>query len=203
MRSINLLPPESRKKAGVRRRQGLWVLLGLAYVALLVAATFWFQGRVGEARDDLEAQEAVVAQVQREIDELADLESLRVGFETRVAVVDGILARDIAWGRLLNDLARMIPPRVWLGSFNGSADPPDSPIVGQLTMTGTGFDYTDVASWLRALESTNFPGVDDTWVSTITTGEIGSAEIVDFSSSTALTDAALSTRAAERIPDLP
>ncbi len=203
MRSINLLPPESRKRAGARRRQALWVLLGLAYLALLVAATFWFQGRVGEARDDLEEQESRVAAVQTEIDELADLEALRVGFETRVAVVDGILARDIAWGRLLNDLARMIPPRVWLGGFNGAADPPDSTIVGQLTMSGTGFDYTDVASWLRALESSNFPGVADTWVSTITTGEIGRVEVVDFSSSTALTDAALSTRAAERIPDLP
>ncbi len=203
MRSINLLPPESRKKAGARRRQALWVLLGLAYLALLVAATFWFQGRVGEARDDLEEQQAVVAQVQREIDELGDLEALRVGFETRVAVVDGILARDVAWGRLLNDLARMIPPRVWLGSFTGAADPPDSPVVGQLTMAGTGFDYTDVASWLRALESSNFPGVDDTWVSSITLGEIGRVEVVDFSSSTALTDAALSARAAERIPDLP
>ncbi len=203
MRSINLLPPESRKKAGVRRRQGLWVLLGLAYVAALVAATFWFQGRVGEAEDDLAAQQAVVDQLQAEVDDLANLRDLRVAFETRVAVVDNILARDVAWGRLLNDLARMIPPRVWLSSFTGTAEPGTSPIVGQVTMSGTGFDYTDVASWLRSLDSANFPGVSDTWVNTITVGEIGFATVVDFDSNTVLTDAALSTRAADRIPDLP
>lgn len=203
MRSINLLPPESRTRAGARRRQALWVLLGLGYVAALVALVFWWQGRVGEAEDDLEAQQAVVSQVQAEIAELQELEDLRVGFEARVAVIDGILDRDVAWGRLLNDLARIIPPRVWLASFTGTVDDSGGPIVGQISVTGIGFDYPDVASWLRALESNNFPGVSDTWVNSVSTGTIGLFDVVDFSSATALTEAALSTRAEERVPRLP
>ncbi len=204
MRSINLLPPESRVRAAARRRQALWILLGIAYLALLVAITFWWQGRVGEAEDDLEAQQAAVAQVESEIGELRDLEELRTGFESRVAVIDGILARDVAWGRLLNDLARLIPPRVWLGSFTGTVDAVGaSPAVGQISISGTAFDYPDVASWLRALDSTNFPGVSDTWVSSVSSSAIGQADVVDFSSQTFLTDGALSTRADERVPTLP
>ncbi len=204
MRSINLLPPESRVKAAARRRQAFWVLLGVAYLAVLVAVVFWWQGRVGEAETDLEEQQAIVAQVQSEIGELRDLEDLRTGFEARVAVIDAILARDVAWGRLLNDLARLIPPRVWLGSFTGSVDQSEtSVVVGQLSIAGTAFDYPDVASWLRALDSTNFPGVSDTWVSSVTSSLIGQAEVVDFASQTFLTEAALSTRADERVPTLP
>jgi len=204
MRPINLLPPKARERAAARRKQSLWIALGLVYLAILVLATLWWQGQVDEAAEEAAAQQAVVEGLRAEVAQLQDLSNLRTEFEETATVVSEILATDVAWGRLLNDFGRLIPPRVWMTQFSGSSSADSSSsAVGLLALIGTAFDYPDVASWLRSLDSANFPGVDQTWVSSATTGQIGEIPVVDFSSSTELTADALSDRAATRIPDVP
>lgn len=203
MRPINLLPPQARAKVAARRRLGLWVIAGAAYLVFLGLLTVWFQGKVGDAEDRLQAQQALVTQLQAEVAELRDLAALKEEFDAKVDVVGTVLAVDVAWGRVLNDFARLIPPRVWLGSFTGSADPENPADPGQITVTGTGFDYPDVASWLRSLDSTNFPGVAGTWVNTVSASSIGASDVVQFASSTSLTAEALSLRFLERVPFIP
>ena len=55
MRPINLLPKKAREKAGVRRRQALLLLLVLVFLAALAAAVVWYEGKVGDAQDVLQA----------------------------------------------------------------------------------------------------------------------------------------------------
>lgn len=204
MRSINLLPRKARERAGARRRQALLVLLGLVFLAVLAAGVVWYEGKVGDAREALEAEEQIVAQLESELAELRDLEQIKVSFEARAAVISQILATDIAWGRLLNDFGRLIPPRLWLTSLTASASQLEGdPFLGVIQVSGTAFDYTDVASWLRVLDSSNFPGVSQTWVATASSSAIGEAAVVNFSSSTALTGEALSDRLDRLVPVVP
>ncbi|MDH3426724.1 MAG: hypothetical protein OEM22_08665, partial [Acidimicrobiia bacterium] len=62
------------------------------------------------------------------------------------------------------------------------------------------FDYPDVASWLRAVDESRFPGLTAAWVPSAAEGTIGEARTITFSSSVALTAEALSSRLLERIP---
>ncbi|MGH8937474.1 MAG: PilN domain-containing protein, partial [Acidimicrobiia bacterium] len=116
-----------------------------------------------------------------------------------------ILAADIAWGRLLNDLGRVIPDRVWLegfaGQVNRSEENPD--LLGQISGNGVAFEYPDVAAWLRTVDSDQFPALDGAWVNSASLASLGEAEIIQFDSVASLTQAALSDRLAERIPEVP
>lgn len=204
MRPVNLLPKDAKQRAGTRRRQALWVLLGLVFVVVLAAGVVWYEGQVSEAQDEFDAEQEVVAQLEAELAQLRDLEQIKVSFEARAAVIADILSTDIAWGRVLNDFGRLIPPRLWLTSLNGAAVQVEGdPALGLIQVTGTAFDYTDVASWLRVLDSSNFPGVSQTWVATVSSSSIGESPVVDFSSSTALTIDARSDRFDRLVPAVP
>lgn len=201
MRAINLLPPEAFERAKARRRLQLWILLGVVYVGLLVAATFWWQGKVDEKKDELVAEQEKVVQLQAEVAGLAEFAALKAEFDNSVLILATALDNDVVWGRLLNDLGRMIPDRVWIDSFAGTVNPA-SGAVGEIQVSGTAFDYPDVAAWLRALDSTTFSSVDSAWVTNITQGVIGEIPVVRFSSSTFITEGALSDRLALRIPEI-
>jgi Tfp pilus assembly protein PilN len=204
MRAINLLPQKAKERAVQRRRQAVLVVLVLAFLGLLAAAVVWQEGEVGKARDELEVQQAEVTRLESEIAELRDLEQIKASFDSRAALIGQILQTDIAWGRLLNDFGRLIPPRVWLTSFTASTITTEGdPSLGLIQVSGTAFDYTDVASWLRVLDSSSFPGVDSTWVATASSSVVGDAPVVDFSSSTALTSGARSDRFERLIPEVP
>lgn len=202
MRPINLLPPEAFQKAAARRRFLQIALVAVAYIALLAVLTVWWQGRVNQADDEVADQEARNQQLVAEQAALIDARELVDEFDGNVALMQAALSDDVSWGRILNDLGRVIPERVWLDSFSGTIESAEGS-VGGVSVSGTAFDFPDVSSWLRQLDSVNFPGVSGTWVTSASTSLIGEAEVVNFVSSTSLTEDALSTRAAERIPDSP
>ncbi len=200
MRAINLLPPEALEKAKVRRRRSLWVVLGIAYVALLVAATLWWQGKVDDKEAELAQEQDVVDDLRLEVEELSEFEGIKAEFDASVLVLAAALENDVVWGRLLNDLGRVIPDRVWIDSFSGTVNP-ETGAIGEIQISGTAFAFPDVAAWLRALDSTSFPGVDKTWVTNLSEALIGEMPVVRFTSSTFITDEALSDRLERRIPE--
>jgi type IV pilus assembly protein PilN len=201
MRAINLLPPEAFERAKARRRIQLWIFLGILYLGLLAAATFWWQGRVDDRKDELAVEQETVTRLQAEVAGLAEFAALKAEFDNSVLILATALDNDVVWGRLLNDLGRMIPDRVWIDSFAGTVNPA-SGAVGEIQVSGTAFDYPDVAAWLRALDSTTFSSVESAWVTNITQGSVGEIPVVRFSSSTFITEGALSDRLALRIPEI-
>jgi Tfp pilus assembly protein PilN len=206
MRAINLLPPEEAQRSAARRRRAGLIFLLLLYVGALAVGYLFFQGRAEEAEQRLEDQIALNDQIRAEITRLAPAAELRLDYQTRAANVADILAADVAWGRFLNDLARVIPDRVWLSAFTASASlQPDLPgSFGQVTMAGVAFDYPDAASWLRTLDSDRWPAVGAAWVlSTTSETIVEDVDAVNFSSVGTLTQAALGNRIDERIPEVP
>jgi type IV pilus assembly protein PilN len=204
MRPINLLPPEAVERAKARRKRWLWIGAAVVFVGLLAAATLWYQGRVNERKDELAQEQTEITRLQNEAAGLAEFAALKGQFDTSVLILATALDRDVVWGRLLNDLGRLLPDRLWLTTFSGQVSTdPAALTIGEVTVSGVGFDFPDVSAWLRSLDSSTFPSVDQTWVSSISASQIGEVPVVNFVSSTFLTEGALSDRLALRLPEIP
>jgi Tfp pilus assembly protein PilN len=200
MKTINLLPPEEFERLGARRLRTRLVLIGLIYLVGLAGLTLWWNNRVADAEAEVTVQQERNLDLQAEVQSLSEAEQLVEAYDGNVLLVADALQRDMSWGRLLNDLARMIPDRVWLESFAGAVGDDAEGVLGSVTVAGVAFSYPDVSAWLRSLDSDRFPGVEGTWVQTISDSLIGEAELVGFSSTTSLTESALANRLDERVP---
>lgn len=204
MRPINLLPPEVARQRTRRRRIALMVVAAIAYVAVLAVGVLIWNGRVDTARRNLDTQLSVNQTLERQVVALSESGNLREQFNDRADLVRTALATDVDWGIILNDLARLLPPRLWVETFSGAVIPETTPgVVGQVAFSGVGFDFPDVSAWLRALDSEQFNGITGTWVSTVSEGIIGASDVVTFTSTAVLTQAATTNRADELIPEVP
>jgi len=204
MRPINLLPPEAGQETVRRRRMAIGAFVVVAYIALLGVGYFMWGGRVDSARRDLEAQNTIVQTLERQVVGLAEFRELATQYEAKADQVRTALSADIDWGILMNDLARLLPPRLWVETFSGVVAPAAVPgVLGQVAFSGVGFDFPDVSAWLRALDSEQFAGITETWVNAVTQNMIGDDEIVRFSGTAVLTPAAVSNRAENLIPEVP
>jgi len=204
MRPINLLPPEVAQQRTRRRRVAIAIFGAIAYLVLLVVGMLFWDTKVDAARDDLDAQTDINLSLEREVAALGDSAVTQTQYQAKADLVRSALASDIDWGIFLNDLARLVPPRVWVDTFNGSVVPQTTPgVVGLVSFSGTGFDFPDVSAWLRALESDQFAGITGPWVTTVSQSSIGLEEVVTFSSTAVLTTAAVTDRAETLIPEVP
>ncbi|NNF09399.1 MAG: PilN domain-containing protein [Acidimicrobiia bacterium] len=209
MRTINLIPQESKRQGESRKRMVGLVAAGLIYLLILGVITVWRQGSVDDAEAEALRQQQVNQQLQADVNALAGAEDLSREFDAAVATLGLALTNDVSWGRLLNDLGRLIPDRVWVTSYSGSINRPDftaetpSTEIGSLAFAGIAFAPPDVAAWLRVLDSDQFPAVVGTWATGLTESAIGEVETVNFGSTTNLTPEALSGRLLERIPVIP
>jgi Tfp pilus assembly protein PilN len=204
MRPINLLPPEVAEERSRKRRAFGLILLAMLYVVLLIAGVLYWDTRVEAARDEVAAQEEINRALEREVAELADAGILREQYQAKADLVREALASDVDWGIVLNDLSRLLPPRVWVETVSGNlTDGQVAGVIGQMTFSGVGFEFPDVSEWLRALDSEDFVGITGTWVSTASEGGVGDEEVVNFSSTAVLTPAATTNRADDVIPEVP
>jgi Tfp pilus assembly protein PilN len=203
MRPINLLPPELARKKRARRKVGGIIGLIVLYMILLALVTYWQDGKAQSVEADLVAQRQENQATQAQIDALSGARDLRGQYEDGVARVQSALATDVAWGRLFNDLARVIPDRVWLTSFDGNVTSTSDGEVGQVEVGAVAFDYPDASTWLRVVDSDVWPAMAAGWVTSAQVGAIGEIPVVNFQSSAFLTQASLSSRAEDRIPEVP
>lgn len=190
-RRISLLPGE----IAVHKRERRQVMLAAAAVAvfagLLMAVYSLRNGRVSEAEDDAAIAEARTGELQAQIAQLSDVEVLEADIAARRASVQGVLAGDVAWGRLLQEVAAVLPNDVWLTSFSGTAS--NATTNGQVTFAAMGYDQTSTARWiLRVSELEAFSGL---WVPTSSKTTGAGRDLVTFSSNAELTPAASSGRA--------
>lgn len=207
MRTINLIPQERKAQGDGRQKLLFFVALGLIYILLLGVVTVWRQGAVDDAEAEVRTQRQLNENLQLEINSLAGAEDLSNQFAASVATLGGALINDVSWGMLVNDLGRLIPDRVWVTSYSGSVNRLDPAAetqlgVGEIAFAGVAFGRSDVAAWLRVLDSDRFPGVVGTWATGITQSNIGEAETINFGSTTNLTTEAVSNRLLDRIPDI-
>lgn len=207
MRPINLLPPEQARAARQRRGSALVVLLFVFFLVALGGLWFLRSQALASAVDDVDAQRAANTRVENDIAALSDAAAALNVYESRSVQISEALTLDVDWGRLMNDLGRVLPPRTWIGTFSAASTPPvPEPGVastyGSVTFGGTAFDYPDASTWFRTLDSTEWSAVGGAWVASITQSAIGEFDTVAFTSSASLTEQALSSRAITRIVEI-
>lgn len=202
VRRISLLP---REIAVVReQRQQSYVVAGAVagFAALLLVLWAVRGSQVSKEEDRAEDVEQENVALQAEKASLGDTTALAADIADRQGQVQTVLADDIAWTRLFQDVATQIPNDVWVTSFTGlkastaAATPGVVASAGTVTFQNTGFDQTSTARWLlRIGELRSLSGL---WVPNSTkTGE-GASALVNFQSQANLAPEARSSRAAER-----
>jgi type IV pilus assembly protein PilM len=184
-RRITLLPAE---EVVVREQRRQLVLTGTAVAGLFVVLLLLWAARgvqVNRERDEAEAREGEVAQLQQQVAQFQDLTALQTDLTQREAAVRQVLTGDVEWTRLLQEVATAIPNDVWLTSFSGTN-------AGTVNFSAMGFDQTSTARWLlRIGELASFNGL---WVPSSTKAP-GPGGLVTFTSTANLTEAAQSDRA--------
>jgi Tfp pilus assembly protein PilN len=205
MRPINLLPPEIMAERSRRRRVVGYIGLAVLYVALLGVGVVLWNGRVEDARDRVAIQQEINLGLERQLAALGEVRDLADRYADRADLVRVALDADVDWGIILNDLARLLPARVWVETFSGTVVPGSTNgVLGQVSFTGVGFDFPDVSDWLRTLDSEDFVGITGSWVSTVTESGLGAdTALVNFTSTAVLTDAAETNRAQQLVPEIP
>jgi type IV pilus assembly protein PilM len=190
-RRITLLPSEVTV-VREQRRQLVLVLSAVAGFAALLLLLWLMRGvQVKKEQDNADRAQAEVQALQQQVSQLQDLTSLQTDLKQRQDAAQGVLAGDVEWTRLLQEIAVAIPNDVWLTTFAGTKGSGDAP--GLVTVAAMGFDQTSTARWLlRIGELSSFNGL---WVpsSTKSPGPVGT---VNFTSTANLTSAARSDRAA-------
>ncbi|MCZ7526106.1 MAG: hypothetical protein M5U14_06820 [Acidimicrobiia bacterium] len=212
------------------------MLAAAVAVAALVALLGWLSvarlQSISDEEDRLEAQTRVNADLQVQIDQLADARRAQEELEATQRQVEAALATDVSWSRMLNEIARTIPNDTWLTAFQGSvtqaavpgtpapqptpgpegrpavttssaAGAPTAPATiagptGTLSFTAKGLDFPSIAAWITRISE--IPSLADLWVPSSTKAELGSREIVDFTSTATITPTARSNRA-ERLQE--
>jgi Tfp pilus assembly protein PilN len=146
-------------------------------------------GQVSDEENKADSAEAAVSRLQAREAQLRSTATLATEVSQREAQIQLVLADDVAWTRLFQEIATVIPNDVWLSTFAGQKSS------GLITVAANGFDQTSTARWLiRVGELQSLTGL---WVPNSTKQGTGTASLVSFQSTANLTPAARSTRAQE------
>lgn len=190
-RRISLLPAAITEKRA-ERRQLVTAGAGVGGLAVALVALALVRGaQVGAVEDDALQAERRADVLAAEADSLDEVEQLQGDIAQRGRTVTAALQGDVAWPRVLRDVAAVMPGEVWLTSFTGAARE------GTLQFAANGAEHPSAARWLEGIEGLD--SVEAPWVASSTKGERG----VQFSASARLTELAGSDRAARYSEEQP
>jgi type IV pilus assembly protein PilN len=146
---VNLLPiRETRKKRALRRQLASFVLV----VALALAGNFLWNQHRQRALDARQARlkktRADIAQLERVIGEVQVIKQQQAVIKDKLAVLDKLKAGRQGPVRALDELATIIPKKVWLRRMDEKA--------GMASLEGYASSIDDVSLFLGALKRSQF-----------------------------------------------
>lgn len=106
---VNLLPPEIAVRARRRREAGITGAALGGYLVLLLLIYLLKLGAVADARNDREEATRIVQDLQAEVASLAEFAELDRRLTARNDLLAAAMAKEMAWARILNDLALAFP----------------------------------------------------------------------------------------------
>jgi Tfp pilus assembly protein PilN len=188
---LDLLPPVVGAPA-VRRHA---LLAGAAVLATAVGLGALWLGRSAEA-DDTQAQadqlEAELVTLGVTVGDLSAVYDLEAEVDAREDLIGEVLDGDVAWTKLLQEIATVQPDDVWLRKFTAKGPNAGEP---GFTVSGRGVDHTSAARWQIRMQG--LPTVEDVWVprsQRAADDALNRFGEVEFDSNGELTDEALSDR---------
>jgi len=141
---INLLPVRVSKKK-VAGRQQLY-LLALAVVLVLVGNFVWSSTRseaLQTREQKLRRTRDEIAQLERIIGEVKNIKAQQQELKDKLAVLDKLRAGRQGPVKMLDDLATIIPKKLWLRRMDEKS--------GRVAFEGTASTIDDVSAFLSAL----------------------------------------------------
>jgi Tfp pilus assembly protein PilN len=217
---IDLLPPEIHERQRTRRRTGAVIAVGILVLAAVGGFYFLQILRENSIQEDIAAQEAENAELQRQIDGLQEIGQLQAEIESTRHLLNTLLADRILWSGVLRDISLVLPGQVWLNGLTGTAGAPGEAtptaptttttttttattttpgqpaapggLVGQISFNGFALTHPDVALWLSRLEDVR--GFVNPWLQNSADTVIGTESVEQFTSSVDLSEQALARR---------
>jgi Tfp pilus assembly protein PilN len=203
---VNLLPPELRQRAAVRRTTSIVVAAGLGVLTLIGVFYFLQMQRLSGIRADLEEQQATNAQLQTQIQELQAFATLQAELSAKEDLVTSLFVNEVSWSSALLDISRVIPDAAFLTNLTGQIQPTTggegatiptaAGLIGNMSFAGQARESETIATWLVRLEQV------DGWVNAWMTNQQETAvrsRIYQFASGLALTLDAATERAREAV----
>jgi Tfp pilus assembly protein PilN len=177
MSRVNLLPSDIKRGQQVRRRTFL-VIVGGAVVIGLIVLMWIYQGvRLSGVNDDIQAQNQTNAGLQQEINDLQKYEDLQVEAQQQQELLTAAYANEVAFSGVLVDVSKVIPPDMYLTSYNATVDttavpstettttPDTTTFVGTMAFSGSTLHFDSLSFWLTRLEGVE--GWANPWTSNI------------------------------------
>lgn len=174
--SINLLPPEYRKKqkdfTWVTDRRIIWptVALIVAIVGILMIQTY--------TSETLEALSTELSRVQEEVNrerplltKISDLEQKQGVVNTKINALKSIQINKKRWVTLFENVSSVLPPNMWIESIAQMSE-------FNLEMKGKTFDFSEVAEYMVKLEKQ--VSVESVTLVTISTVKVDGEEAYNF-----------------------
>jgi type IV pilus assembly protein PilN len=171
---INLLPVRVSKKKEAGKQQLL--LFALLLVAGILGNGYWNGDR---ARDlsvrqrQLAKTQADVAALERIIGEVSSIRAEQKALQEKLDVLDSLKKGRSGPVRVLDELATLMPKRVWLRKLAEKG--------GKVTFEGSAGTIEDVSALMSALkQSTHFKGIDLKRTDAKLDAKAGSLRTVEF-----------------------
>ena len=174
--SINLLPPEFRKKqkdfTWITDRRIIWPT-----VALMVAivAVVMLQGYISETISGLSTElTRVQEEVERErplLSKISDLEQKQGVINTKINALKSIQVSKKRWVILFENISSVLPPNMWITSINQMGE-------FDLEMRGVTYDFSEVAEYMVKLEKQ--VSIQSVSLVTISTAKVEGKEAYNF-----------------------
>lgn len=203
---VNLLPGEvAERNRAARQRAGL-AAGAVAFLALLGVVYVVQASRVGNAREQLEQQQARVAELESEVAELEEFGQLAERAELADRILAAALGSEASVAGVLQDLAAVFPSDAELTSLGITIQPvPVAPTLGGLrpisgTMTAAGRTIRGHAPGLERLllELEKVAGFENIFFASSTLDEAG---VSTFSVDLNLGDVVRTNRYVDGLPE--
>lgn len=193
---INLLPVKTSRKKEAGKQQ--LVLLAVVLVAGLVFNYGWAAQRAGvlkEAKDAVTRKKAEIAQLERIIGEVKNIRAQQDELRKKLDVLDKLKAGRSGPVRMLDELATVIPKRLWLKKMDEKGGT-------SIAFDGTAATIDDVSAFMAALKSSKHFGAVELKKTSAVAGKQGATNIrlVDFTITAAVSYAGGAPAAPPRPP---
>lgn len=120
---VNLLPVEVDRRNAARRVQAAAAGAGVGVLVLLGVVYLWQVGQVNAAKDELASQEAQVQALQAEVNDLSEFQRLADQGVLLDQVIIALLAEEISFEGVLQDLAAVFPSDAAISSLSITSNP--------------------------------------------------------------------------------
>ena len=174
--SINLLPPEFRKKqkdfTWVTDRRIIWptVALIVAVVAIMMIQTYTSE-TISTLSSELNRVQEEVERERPLLTKISDLEQKQGVVNTKINALKSIQINKKRWVTLFENISSVLPPNMWIESISQMGE-------FNLEMRGKTYDFSEVAEYMVKLEKQ--VSVESVTLVTISTTKVEGEEAYNF-----------------------